>query len=50
MGGHLLPRPAQGFSTGLLRVQSLPGVSPAFDWVRFKCKMKILQWKMNVLQ
>ncbi len=32
LGGHVLPTPARGFSTGLLRIQSLPGVSPAFDW------------------
>lgn len=34
IGGHLLPSPGTGFNTGLLRIQSLPGVTPAFDWHR----------------
>ena len=32
MGGYFLPAPATGFRTGELRVRSLAGVTPAFDW------------------
>jgi hypothetical protein len=32
VGGNFLPQPAAGFGRGQLRVRSLPGASPAFDW------------------
>ena len=32
VGGNFLPPPATGFRTGELRVRSLAGVTPAFDW------------------